>query len=254
MIKLSVVIITFNEEQNIGRCLQSVQSVADEIIVVDSYSTDKTEAICKQYQVSFLQHSFEGHIEQKNYALSHAAYDYVLSLDADEALSPDLQQDIMDIKSNWTADGYTFNRLTNYCGKWIRHCGWYPDKKLRLFKRNKASWGGVNPHDKVEMHKQTTVKHIQANLLHYSFYTIREHIEQINKFSTIKAEGLFKKGKKSHLCKMIFSSWFKFFKGYVLKLGFLDGIYGLIICANSGHANFLKYSKLWSLHKQKRAS
>lgn len=126
MIKLSVVIITYNEEKNIARCLQSVAAVADEVIVLDSYSSDNTEDICKTFGVQFYQHSFDGHIEQKNRAITYATSPYILSLDADEALDESLIQSIKDVKANWTHDGYKMNRLTNYCGKWIKHCGWYP--------------------------------------------------------------------------------------------------------------------------------
>ncbi|MEK6565704.1 MAG: glycosyltransferase family 2 protein, partial [Bacteroidota bacterium] len=132
MTRLSVVIITHNEEQNIARCLESIRGVADEIVVVDSFSTDKTRAICQKHGARFIRHKFEGHIEQKNFAMRQAKSPYILSLDADEALSPELRQSILDVKNNWASDGYRINRLTNYCGAWIRHCGWYPDTKLRL--------------------------------------------------------------------------------------------------------------------------
>lgn len=141
-IKLSAVIITYNEEDNIERCLESLEKTADEILVVDSFSSDRTAEICKSKGVEFIQHSFEGHIEQKNYALSRASNDYVLSLDADEALSDKLIQSIRAAKQNWSTNGYSVNRLTNYCGKWIRHCGWYPDKKIRLWDKRKGTWGG----------------------------------------------------------------------------------------------------------------
>ncbi|MBT8332765.1 MAG: glycosyltransferase family 2 protein, partial [Deltaproteobacteria bacterium] len=139
-VKISAVIITYNEERNIGRCLDSVREVADEIVVVDSYSTDKTKEICHSMNVKFLQHHFEGHIEQKNYAVSCASCGQVLSLDADEVLSEKLQQSILAAKQSWRFDGYSFNRLTNYWGKWNRHSGWYPDTKLRLWDRSKGRW------------------------------------------------------------------------------------------------------------------
>ena len=142
-LKISAVIITYNEEANIERCLESLEGTADEVLVVDSFSTDRTADICKSKGVDFIQHPFKGHIEQKNYALSCAGNNYVLSLDADEALSDNLIQSIRAAKQNWRADGYSVNRLTNYCGKWIRHCGWYPDKKVRLWDRRKGHWGGV---------------------------------------------------------------------------------------------------------------
>ena len=141
-VKLSVVIITKNEDKNIGRCIESVQNIADEIVVIDSFSTDKTEEICKKHQVVFIKHAFEGHIEQKNFALTCAKYKHVLSLDADEALSEELQKSIVQAKADFSKDGYFLNRMTNYCGKWIKHSGWYPDRKLRLFDKTKGQWGG----------------------------------------------------------------------------------------------------------------
>ena len=167
-IKLSVVIITFNEEKNIERCLKSVQEIADEIIVLDSFSSDKTEEICKKNNVSFYQHEFDGHIQQKNRVMNMANNDYVLSLDADECLDEALTEEIKKIKDNSTHKAYQFNRLTNYCGKWIKHCGWYPDVKLRIWDKNIARWGGINPHDKVIVDENIEVKHIKGDLLHYS--------------------------------------------------------------------------------------
>lgn len=248
---LSVVIITYNEEKNIARCIESVRMIADEIIVVDSFSIDSTENICKNSGVSFIQHPFEGHIEQKNFAVSQANHDYILSLDADEALSPELAAGIASIKGNWQHDGYLFNRLTNYCGQWIKHCGWYPDPKVRLFDRRKALWGGINPHDKIIMAKEATTQHIPGDLLHYTFSSIAEHLDQVNKFSEIKAEGLFQKGERINPLRCILEPLFKFFKGYILKAGFLDGWYGLIVCVNSAHATFLRYAKLY---EKKRAA
>jgi glycosyltransferase involved in cell wall biosynthesis len=130
MQKISVVIITYNEEKDIGRCLDAVKDVADDIVVVDSFSTDRTEEICKEKGARFVQHKFEGHIQQKNWAITQARYPHVLSLDADEVVSERLQKEILKVKENWQADGYYFNRMTNYCGKWIKHCGWYPDRKI----------------------------------------------------------------------------------------------------------------------------
>ena len=245
-ILLSTVIITYNEEKNIKRCLESVKDISDEIIIVDSFSTDDTEKICNKYNLTFIKQNFLGYKEQKNYALDKAQYNYVLSIDADEALSPQLLENIKKVKNNWQFDAYSFNRLTNFCGKWIKHSGWYPDTKIRLFKKEKCKWGGVNPHDKIILKKESTLKHLSEDLLHYSFYTIQQHIAQINKFSEIKAQELQKRGKKSNLLKIFFRPAFKFFKSYYLKLGFLDGFYGLVISINSAYAYYLTYVKLKS--------
>ena len=249
MIKLSVVIITFNEEKNIERCLQSIEDVADEIVVVDSYSKDKTEAICKQYKVKFIEHPFEGHIQQKNYAITQASYPHILSLDADEALSDELKKNILIVKKNWKHDGYYFNRLTNYCGKWIRHTGWYPDRKLRLWDSRKGKWGGVNPHDKYILENNSTQAYLKGDLYHYSFYTISQHMDQVNKFSDIRAKEMLAQNKKVSLLKIIFAPVVKFLKHYFLKSGFMDGYYGFVISINSAHASFLKYAKLRQLKK-----
>ncbi|MBL4668443.1 MAG: glycosyltransferase family 2 protein [Flavobacteriales bacterium] len=247
-IQLSVVIITFNEEKNIARCLESVIDVADDVVVVDSFSIDKTQQICIEKKVRFVEHKFDGHIEQKNWAITQAKYQYVLSLDADEVLTEELQKAINQIKKNWEGDGYSFNRLTNYCGQWIKHCGWYPDKKLRLWDSSKGSWGGENPHDKVIMQNNTKIKHIRLDILHYSYYTIEEHTKQLNYFAEISADAAFKKGKKSNGFKIIYKSWFKFFRNYILKLGILDGRYGYVICKNTAKETALKYAKLQELN------
>jgi glycosyltransferase involved in cell wall biosynthesis len=251
-IKISAAIITFNEEKNIRRCLDSLRGIVDETVVVDSFSTDKTEEICRTYNVRFVQHAFDGHIQQKNRALDLTSNNYVLSLDADEALSSELQQAVSAIKKAWNADGYRFNRLNNYCGRWIRHCGWYPDTKLRLWDKRKGRWGGINPHDTVIMEKDATVKRISGNLLHYTYYTISEHVLQANKFSDIMANGYYRRGVKASVVKIIYKTLWSFFRSYFLRLGFLDGFYGLVVCNITAFTTFLKYVKLRNLHRERK--
>jgi len=251
MQKLSVAIITFNEEKNIGRCLESVSGIADEIVVVDSFSKDKTEEICGKYGVAFIKNSFAGHVEQKNFAAAQCTYDLVLSLDADEALSPGLKTSLQKVKEHQDADGYTFNRATYFCGQHIKHCGWYPDPSLRLWNRTKGKWAGNNPHDKFFMNDGCTTKHLEGDLLHYSYYSIEEHITQLNKFSSISAQSKFKKGKGSNILKIIIFPFWRFFRDYFLKLGFLDGYYGYVICVNSAHEVFQKYTKLRDLWQER---
>ncbi len=249
MIQLSAVIITHNEEKNIGRCLDSIKDVADDIIVVDSFSTDRTEEICKEKGARFFQHAFEGHIEQKNYAVKYAAFPHVLSLDADEALDDTLKKNIQKVKEDWRYDGYEMNRLTNYCGTWVRHCGWYPDCKLRLFDSRKGRWGGVNPHDKYEMQEGSTVEFLEGDILHYSYYTINDHYKQIEYFTTINAAASFKNGKRAPVLKMWFAPVLKFIKDYFIRLGFLDGFAGWQISRLSAWATYVKYKKLRALYK-----
>lgn len=250
MPKLSVVIITRNEEKNIGRCIDSVKDIADDIIVVDSFSTDRTEEICRSKGARFIQHAFEGHIEQKNYAVALSEYPQVLSLDADEALDDTLKRNIAEVKENWNYDGYEMNRLTNYCGTWIKHCGWYPDRKLRLFDRRKGKWGGINPHDKFEMQSGSTLSRLKGDILHYSYYTIEDHYKQIEYFTTINAKASFDKGKKAPVWKLIFAPLIKFIKDYFIKLGFFDGQAGWQICRLSAWATYVKYKKLRALYKK----
>ncbi|MCF6364963.1 MAG: glycosyltransferase family 2 protein [Bacteroidales bacterium] len=252
MIKLSAVIITFNEEKNIERCLLSLQDVADEIIVLDSFSADKTEDICKSYNVKFFKHKFDGHIEQKNRAITFAENDFVLSLDADEILSSKLITSIKKIKEKPEYDAYYFNRLNIYCGKEIKHGAWYPDRKIRLWNKRKGAWGGINPHDTVILKEGVEKKHLKGNLLHYSFNTIEEHLLQVNKFSTIGAEQLVKKNKKHLLFKAIVNPTFRFFKNYFLKLGFLGGYTTFLISVIISFETFLKYSKAIQLKKQEK--
>ncbi|MFW5820505.1 MAG: glycosyltransferase [Bacteroidota bacterium] len=250
MPKLSVVIITFNEEKNIGRCLESIKDVADDIVVVDSYSTDRTEEIVRSHNARFVQHPFEGHIQQKNWAITQAKYPHILSLDADEEPSEQLKDSILAVKENWQYDGYYFNRLTNYCGKWIRHTSWYPARKLRLWDSRKGKWGGINPHDRFILGKGSTRKFLKGDLYHYSYYSINEHIEQINKFSSIVAEAFFAEKRKANIFNILFHPVWRLFRDYIIKLGFLDGFYGLVISVNSAHETFLKYSKLRNLYRE----
>lgn len=249
MTKLSVVIITFNEEKNIERCILSVLDIADEIVVVDSFSTDRTKEICLKYNVKFVENPFAGHIEQKNFVITQAFFKHILSLDADEALDDTLKESIRKVKENWDSDGYYMNRLTNYCGKWIRHCGWYPDHKLRLFDSTKGKWGGVNPHDKFIMGKKAKISYLKGNILHYSYYTIEEHYNQIEKFTDISSQALFNEGKKSSRIKIYGSSVFKFIRNYILKMGFLDGKAGFTISRLSAMASYKKYYKLRMLNR-----
>ena len=251
MIPLSVVIITFNEEKNIGRCLDSVLSIADDIIVVDSFSTDNTGEICKKKGVRFIEHKFEGHIEQKNYAITQSKYPHILSLDADESLDDTLKSSILEVKKNWVFDGYELHRLTNYCGQWIYHCGWYPDNKLRLWDSRKGAWGGINPHDKYIIPDQrSTTSSLKGNILHYSYYSIKEHQQQADKFSDIASKELYKMGETTNYMFIIFKTIAKFMRNYFFKRGFLDGYYGLIICSITAKETFMKYYKLKALYNE----
>ena len=249
MAPLSVIIITYNEEINIRRCLESVQGVGDEIIVVDSGSVDNTADICRSMGAKVIQQDFLGYIEQKNFATSQAKNEWILSLDADEALTPELKTTILATFPDPKADGYTLNRITNYCGTWVRHSGWYPDVKLRLYDRRKGQWTGVNPHDRFRLNLGSTMHHLKGDLQHYSYSTISDHIKQIDRFSTIGALSMFNHGNRSSILKIIYKPVARFMRHYVFKLGFLDGLTGFTIAVNSAHAVFLKYLRLYYLQK-----
>ncbi|WKK77401.2 glycosyltransferase family 2 protein [Marivirga salinae] len=250
-IKLSAVIITFNEEKNIKRCLTSLAKVADEIIVVDSFSTDRTEEICSEFNCDFRTNPFEGHIQQKNFALQQASNDFILSLDADEELSEALIISILEVKENWNHDAYYFNRLSSYCGKFFPHGSWYPDQKIRLFDRNHAKWGGTNPHDKIIL-SSNSKKFLKGDLFHYTYHTIEEHIRQINYFSGIAAKAAYDQGKRFNVFKLIFKPFWRFFRDYFLKHGFLGGYRGLTICLLTAVETYLKIIKLWELERAEK--
>lgn len=252
MIKLSGVIITFNEERNIEDCIRSLVDVVDEIVVVDSYSTDNTKSICQSYQVKFVEQKFLGYVEQKNFALDQASHDHIVSLDGDESLSTELQKSIIDLKTNWQYDGYYCNRFNNFCGQWIKYSDWYPNKKLRVFDRRKAAWKGMNPHDHVELHEASAkVGHLKGDILHKTYQSYSEFNDKTEYFSTIAAKAYFDQGKSAPMWKIIFNPFWAFFKAYFLRFGFLDGFNGFMICYQTGNITFLKYAKLRELHKTK---
>ncbi|MGJ8549106.1 glycosyltransferase family 2 protein [Winogradskyella wichelsiae] len=251
MLKLSGVIITFNEELNIEKCLKSLANVVDEIIVVDSFSTDKTKSICKKYNVTFIEQKFLGYTEQKNFALSQTTHNHVVALDGDEALSEMLQKSIINLKTNWKFDGYYVNRFNNFCGQWIKHTTWYPEKKIRVFDKTKASWSGYKIHETVNLNsKDSKVGKLKGDILHRNYQSYSEHNQQIEKFTSISAQAYYDKGKKSSLFKIIVNPTWAFFQSYVIKLGFLDGFNGFYISVQTAHIRFLKYAKLRELNKK----
>ena len=197
MNQLTAVIITFNEERNIARCLQSIHTIADEVVVVDSLSTDRTQEICEQFGVRFVSHAWEGYAMQKNYAHTLASHDLILSMDADEALSEELIASIAEVKKqNVEHKVFSMNRLMNYCGTWIHHGGWYPETKIRIFDRRYAEWENLKVHEVLNYPADFEVVHLKGDILHYSYYTVEEHQRQFDKFATLWAEGAYERGKK----------------------------------------------------------
>ncbi len=251
MKKLSAVIIAGNEEHNIGRCLESLQGVADEIIVLNSFSTDQTVSICRSYGVRLYQREWAGYSESKNYANSLSQYPWILSLDADEALSEELRISILRVKEDGAHDAYRVNRLNSYLGKWIRHGSWYPDRKVRLWRSGLAKWEG-NVHEKLVFRQKVSIGQLQGDLLHYTLNNHSEQLIQIDKFSTLWAEEAFKNGKSTTLMAMIFKPFARFVKNYFLKGGFRDGHEGFVIARMSSFAVFLRHIKLKALSNQAR--
>ncbi|MBK9256240.1 MAG: glycosyltransferase family 2 protein [Saprospiraceae bacterium] len=249
MNKISAVILTNNEERNIARCITSVLKVCNEVIVIDSGSEDKTEEICKQFnQVKFFKREWEGYAKAKNWGNVQATHSYILSVDADEEISEELAESIVNISVNSHA-AYQFNRLTYYCGHWVRHCGWYPDKKIRLFDKSTAKWEGDFVHEELKLDPSVEIKWIAGNLNHYSYYTISEHKKRIEYYSDLQGLKLKAEGKKVTYLNLILNPVFKFLKTYIIQLGFLDGKAGFYISLFSAKAVYLKYRKLLNLSK-----
>ena len=250
MTKISATIITYNEEKNIRRCIESLDFV-DEIVVVDSLSSDNTCTIAKELGAIVIDQKFLGHIDQKQLAVENATHDWVLSLDADEEVSPELKASIVElIKKPLECDAYEMKRVSFHLGRWIRHGGWYPDKKIRFFNRQKAHWGGYNPHDKVIVNGKVGM--LEGDLKHYVFTDLRHNIDTNNSYSSIMAEDLYKKSKKFSYLKLFFKPIGKFLEVYIYKRGFLDGMAGFIIAVGASYSMFLKFAKLWELERVKK--
>ena len=248
MPKLSVTIITRDEEANIRRALDSV-AFADQIVVVDSGSTDNTCRIAGEYTDQILFNEWPGHIKQKQFAVDAAAHDWILSLDADEQVSEPLAEKIRQVMSGEPkADAYQVNRRSFYLGRWIRHSGWYPDRRIRLFNRTRARWGGYDPHDQVVCDGHT--ERIEADLHHFSYRDLSHHMDTINRYTSIMADRLYEKGKRASIADVLFRPAFTLFKKLVLKAAFLDGYPGLVIAATSAVSVFCKYVKLRELDKK----
>jgi glycosyltransferase involved in cell wall biosynthesis len=246
-INFSVAIITFNEEANISDCIESVHNFADEIVLLDSMSTDKTIEIAKAYaKVKIFSQKFKGHIEQKNDAISLCAGNWILSLDADERATPELMKSIEQVLQNPTdSNGYKISRLTFHMGRFIRHSGWYPLYRYRFFKKGYAHWTGENPHDYIEIEGKG--EKLKGDIIHYSFKDLSHQVDTINKFSSIVAFTRFKKGNSFSVIRSILKPWSKFIEIYFFKLGFLDGYPGFVIAVSSAYSTFLKTAKMFEL-------
>lgn len=241
MLKISATIITFNEERNVARVIESLRC-CDEILVLDSGSQDRTVEIARKLGAHVVEASWHGYAAQKNIAAELAQHDWVLSLDADESLSEALEAEIWQIKKSGPKfDGYTVPRLAQYLGRWILHSGWHPDRKVRLFDRKKAKWVGEFVHESVEV--EGSVGHLKSNLLHFTCNSLSEHLRSMDSYTTLAAQEIVSRGKAVGLKDLLLDPPWTFLRTYVLKRGFLDGIEGLSIAYMAALYNFLKYSK-----------
>lgn len=247
MQRLSVAIITFNEERNLEACIRSCEDLADEIVVLDSFSTDRTEAIARTFpKVRFERHAFEGHVAQKNRALALCRNEWVLALDADERLSPELRDEIRALDPGDRA-GFRIPRLTFAMGKPIRHSGWYPQRKARLFKRSCARSVGDDPHDYFVVDGPRG--DLRGDLLHHSFADLAHQAQTHNAFSSIQAFNYHHRGRRFSVLAVLVRPLVKFVEVWLYKRGFLDGIHGFVIAVNAAYATFLKFAKLYELER-----
>jgi glycosyltransferase involved in cell wall biosynthesis len=246
-VRLSAAVIAMNEEDKIGACLDSL-SFADEIVVVDSGSTDRTVEIARLKGAKVVHHDWEGHIQQKNFAITQTTGEWVLSLDADERVSARLRGEILRVLENPAADGYAIPRLVFYMNRWIRRCGWYPERKTRLFRRGLGTWAGENPHDRLDVAGR--VGNLDGDIYHLSFDSISDHLRTIDNFTEIAARERVAKGERAGMVSILLRPPATFVKMYFLKLGFLDGAPGFVASGLSAYHVFCKYVKIREMSRR----
>jgi len=250
MTKLSAVIITKNEDGNIRECLESLAWV-DEIVVVDSGSSDRTGEICREFTDRFFVHDdWPGFGPQKNRALDYATGDWVLSIDADERVSSELRDEILEAVADPALNGYKIPRLSSYCGRFIHHSGWRPDHVLRLFRRDLGRFSEDLVHERVMVDGK--VGRLRHDLVHHSFRDLEQVLNVVNRYSSLGAEQKFRDGKKSGLIRAVLHGLWEFFSSYILKGGLLDGRQGLMLAISNGEGTYYKYLKLMLLHEAAR--
>jgi len=239
--KITATIITLNEERNIGRAIESLRC-CDEILIVDSGSVDRTIELAENLGARIIEAGWRGYAGQKNWASEQASFDWILSLDADEALSEALEAEIWSLKKKGPSyDAYTMPRLAQYLGRWILHGGWYPDRKVRLYNRHKAKWMGDFVHESVKV--EGRIGHLEANLLHFTCDSLSEHVKTLDRYTTLAAQELAARRVPIGWLRLIVEPPWTFVRTYFFRLGFLDGLEGLIIAYMAAFYTFLKYSK-----------
>ncbi|MBL7962733.1 MAG: glycosyltransferase family 2 protein [Flavobacteriales bacterium] len=249
MTGVSAVIITRNEERHITRCVEGVKTLVQEVIVVDSGSTDRTCALATEAGARVVHRDWTNYADQKNFANGLATQPYILSVDADEVPSPALAATMREAIAHGLHGAYSVSRLTNYAGHWVRHGGWYPDVKVRLFPREHARWEGAHVHEELKLGPGLPITRLQGDLLHYSYPSVADHLERIERYSELHARKMFEEGRHAGPVKLHLSPVWKFIDSYLLHLGFLDGAAGWHIARLSARAVRLKYQKLDRLHR-----
>jgi len=246
---VSACIIAFNEEDRIADCIRSVEW-CDEVLVVDSHSTDRTREVSGDLGARVVERDWPGHVAQKEFAIRAAKHDWVLCIDADERVSPALREQILALRENGFhgAAGWQMPRMSCYLGRWIRHGTWYPDLCLRLFDRRRGRWGGHDPHDRVELDAKP--RRLRGDLLHYPYRSFAEHLRTIDHYTTIMAQGLKERGRRPRVTDLVLRPAVRFVRFYFLKLGFLEGWRGLLLAYLAAHYVRLKYAKLLVLERQ----
>jgi glycosyltransferase involved in cell wall biosynthesis len=249
---ISGVVICFNEADRIERCLKSL-AFCDEIVVVDSCSTDGTQDVVRKYTDRLIEQPFLGYVKQKNFALDQARNDWVVCLDADEALSPELAANVRGAiaRNDGRVSGYWLDRVTWYLGVWHDRGEWYPDWQLRVFRRSRGRWGGLDPHDRVEL--EGPVEKLPGRLLHWNYRHLSDHIQTLDRFSARMARSLMDSGVRFRTWDMVMRPPARFVKSYFLRLGLLKGRAGFIVSIAGAYYVFMKYAKLWEL-EQTRAN
>lgn len=248
--KLTSTVITFNEERNIARCIDALMSISDEIIVLDSFSTDRTVEICRAKNVRIEQREWKGYSNAKNYLNQLSSNEYIFSVDADEAPDERLQKQVLEKKLKGLNGVYAVNRRTNYCGKWIKYSGWYPDIKTRIFPKTISRWEGEFVHEELVIENNPTPKLLEGHLLHYSYYSQEEHRKRADKYSELTAIKMYNKGKHVGPLKPYISAIGRFVAMYFIKAGFLDGKAGFHIARISALSNIHKYKELIRLQNE----
>lgn len=243
--KISLVVITKNEERNIERCLRSVDGIVDEIIIFDSYSTDQTEEICSRFKAKFFKVDWQGYANTKNSANAQATFDWILSLDADEELDTELRNEILSAKKTLNDfQGYQIRRKPFFCGKEIKYSGWNHDEKIRLFNRKYAKWIGNYVHEKLYLDPKTKIKKLKGYCHHYTVATLAESVNANNRYSELQMQEIIEKDGRVTLYHLVLKPFFEFFRCYFIKRGFLDGWAGFILSVENSHAKFLKFAKV----------